>query len=49
MNAAQQKEVVALVTWLQTFPEFGVTLIDDQQAPNGDTLVQALDSLSTVR
>jgi hypothetical protein len=22
MNATQQKEVVALVTWLQTFPEF---------------------------
>jgi hypothetical protein len=24
MNAVQQKEVVALVTWLQTFPEFVV-------------------------
>jgi len=40
-NTAQQKEVVALVTWLQTFPTFGAKV-------NGSTLESLIQSLDNV-
>jgi hypothetical protein len=55
MNATQQKEVVALVTWLQTFPEFAfsgsaVKLIADGQTHVAvESLVTELDSWIVVR
>jgi hypothetical protein len=53
MNSTQQKEVVALVTWLQTFPEFGVNGVS--LIPEGTThvaveaLVKELDTIAVVR
>lgn len=50
MNAVQQKEVVALVTWLQTFPKFGACLIADGQTHVAvEALVTELDTWTVVR
>ena len=56
MNAVQQKEVVALVTWLQTFPEFVFSdpfqaklIADGQTHVAVEALVAELDSWTVVR
>jgi hypothetical protein len=53
MNAVQQKEVVALVTWLQTFPEFSSNcaklIADGQTHVAVESLVSELDRFTIVR
>jgi hypothetical protein len=56
MNAVQQKEVVALVTWLQTFPEFVFSdhrqaklIADGQTHVAVEALVTELDTWTVVR
>lgn len=33
MTYDQEKELVSLVAWLQTFPEFGLFLYDGKESP----------------
>jgi hypothetical protein len=56
MNSVQQKEVVALVTWLQTFPEFVFSdhrqaklIADGQTHVAVEALVAELDTWTVVR
>jgi hypothetical protein len=49
MNDSQQKETVALVTWLQTFPSFGFEIVnDDWQKTLSDTVKNVMEYLGRV-
>jgi fibrillarin-like rRNA methylase len=57
MNESQQKEAVALVSWLQTFPSFSLEIVQTTNkinvgvsfAETVEAVLQALDQVDTVR
>ena len=52
MNDGQQKEIVALVSWLETFPSFGFQIVKDDGKNSSETVKNAmeyLDRMDTTR
>ena len=52
MNDGQQKEIVALVSWLETFPSFGFQIVKDDGKHSDEAVKNAmeyLDRMDTTR
>ena len=49
MDENQRKEIVALVVWLQTFPNFGPTICNDEKQAEAEELVETLGTARVTR
>jgi len=49
MNEQQQSELVALVSWLQTFPDFKLKLCDEGANVDANSVSDALQDIKAAR